>query len=436
MYQRQEIFNIVELFTSQNTINFYTNIFQNLNLSSLPDRVLSKYGPTGFSRHSLFRAFIVMKCEKFAQITDLKDFLKNNLIIAHLCGFDILKPLPSYWTFQRFIRNIAHSYLKEIMKYQVNLLKELGFIDNNFISIDATPVKANTKYNNPKCFANNKFSKKNPPSSDKDCKLGVHTANNGMNIQISEDSPNKSKKNYEFYWGYKNHVICDAISGLPIDEFTTSADITEIATLEDILSITNQWFSLKGSYIIADKGYDSKDNYDFIRNNLKGFAFIPLNKRNTKKNKLTSKGNIICDGGLAMHKDGKQYFDSYIKQKFCCPFRKSKDDSLCPCKHEKYFNDKKNRGCVKYISIGTDYRSSINRDSIFFKKIYRLRTESERYNSRWKNLNNEQAYVRNINSISNLNTIGHICLLTVALAAINSKCLDKSRSLSGLKRLA
>lgn len=436
MYQRQEIFNLIELFTSDNLINFYTNIFDNLDLSPLPDRVPSKYGPSGFSRHALFRAFIVMKCEKFAQITDLKDFLKNNLIIAQLCGFDILKKLPSYWTFERFIKNVANSYLKEIMKHQVNILKDLGFIDNNFISIDATPVKANTKFNNPKCFSDNKFSKKNPPSSDKDCKLGVHTANNTMNIQVSDDKPNKSKKNYNFYWGYKNHVICDAISGLPIAEFTTTADINEISTFVEILTTTNEWFSLKGSYIIADKGYDSKQNHDFIRNALKGLAFIALNKRGTKKNKVISKGNIICDGGLAMHKDGKQYFDSFIKQKFCCPYRKSKDDSLCPCNHEKYFNGKKNRGCVKYISIGTDYRASINRDSIFFKRIYSLRTESERYNSRWKNLNTEQAYVRNINSISNLNTIGHICLLTVALAAIKSNCVDKSRSLSGLKRSA
>lgn len=91
MYQRQEIFNLIELFTSQSLINFYTNIFDNLDLSFLPDRVPSKYGPTGFSRHALFRAFVVMKCEKFAQITDLKDFLENNLIIAKLCGFDIIK---------------------------------------------------------------------------------------------------------------------------------------------------------------------------------------------------------------------------------------------------------------------------------------------------------------------------------------------------------
>ena len=433
MYQRQEIFNIIELFTSQNTINFYTDIFENIDLSSLPDRVPSKYGPVGFSRHALFRAFIVMKCEKFAQITDLKDFLENNLIIAQLCGFDILKPLPSYRTFQRFIKNIENPCLKEIMKDQVNTLKKLGFIDNNFISVDATPVKANTKLNNPKCFASNKFSKKNHPKSDKDCKLGVHTANNSMNVKIN-DTSNKSSKKYEFYWGYKNHVICDAISGLPIDEYTSTADINEISTLTEILSSTNSWFSLNGSYVIADKGYDSKLNHNFIKNNLKGLAFIAMNKREKKNPKLTSTGNIICEGGLAMHKDGRQYFDSYIKQKFCCPFKKSKDDSLCPCKHEKYFNGRKNRGCVRYISKGTDYRVSINHESKFFKTIYSLRTESERYNSRWKNLNLESPTVRNINSITNLNTLGHITLLSLALAAIAGDQKDKIRSLTKFKK--
>lgn len=135
-----------------------------------------------------------------------------------------------------------------------------------------------------------------------------------------------------------------------------------------------------------------------------------------------------------MHKDGKQYFNSYIKQKFCCPFRTKKDDSLCPCNHKKYFNGKKNRGCTRYISISTDYRSSINRDSMFFKKIYALRTESERYNSRWKNLNLEKPTVRNIKSISNLNTIGHITLLALALAAIADGATDQIRSLTKFKK--
>jgi len=35
MIHRQEIFNIVDLFTSQSTINFYETIFDNIDLSSI-----------------------------------------------------------------------------------------------------------------------------------------------------------------------------------------------------------------------------------------------------------------------------------------------------------------------------------------------------------------------------------------------------------------
>ncbi len=97
-------------------------------------------------------------------------------------------------------------------------------------------------------------------------------------------------------------------------------------------------------YAVPSWGYDIRDIYNFVRDDLHGHCFIPLNKRGSKKGrKALSCGNIICDAGLAMHKDGRQYLKSYIKQKFCCPFRTSKDNSLCPCNHPKYFNGRKNR---------------------------------------------------------------------------------------------
>lgn len=425
MYHRQELLNLIDLFTPQNLIDFYSNLFDNLNLSNFQEYLPSKFGPKGFSRHALLRAFIVMKCEKFALLTDLKDFLNNNLKIAHLCGFDILKPLPSYTVFQRFIKNLSNDTLKEIFKNQVLELKKLGVISPEFVSLDSTPIKANTKQNNPKSFTKSKFKKSNQPKSDKDCKLGVHSASN----EITE-------KNFEYYWGYKNFVLCDAISGLPIDEITTTAEKADISMQIPFLTQTNQWFDLNGTYFIADKGFDSKANHNFIKNYLHGLAFIARNKRGTKKPNTLPTGNPICEAGLAMHKDGRQYLKDSIKQKFCCPFRTSKDDTKCPCNHQKYFNGKRNRGCVKYKSIGTDYRASINTESLFFKKIYSLRTESERYNSRLKKLNLENAFVRNMNSVANLTTLGHICLLTSALTAIKLNQPDKTKSLTGLKRSA
>ena len=56
-----------------------------------------------------------MKCEGFSQITDLADYLDNNRLIAHYCSFDIREPLPSYWTYDRFLRKPDNAELKPVM---------------------------------------------------------------------------------------------------------------------------------------------------------------------------------------------------------------------------------------------------------------------------------------------------------------------------------
>ena len=422
---RQELLNIIDLFTAQPIINFYENLFDNIDLSDIPEFIQSKLGPKGYSRHALIRAFIVMQCEHYREITSLVDFLHSNLKIAQLCGFDIMTQLPSYSVFERFIKDFDNNILKNLMKNQVQKLIGMDVITGEVLSVDSTPIKANTKFNNEKCFSKKKFCKNNPPKSDHDCKLGVHTANN-------EDTD----KNYTFYWGYKNLIMCDTKSGLPIYEVTLTGDKADVSNLNDFLDKINTWFPLENTKIVADKGFDSRNNYNHIKDVFHAQAFIAKNKRNSKTNNNIPAGNPICEAGLAMHKDGKQYLKGYIKQKFCCPFRTSKDDSKCPCNNPKYNNGHKNRGCIKYISTGTDYRASVDETSDYFKLYYSKRTESERYNSRFKNLNLENASVRNIKSVSNLNTLGHICLLTVAIAAIAVGNQDKIRSLNGLKRVS
>jgi hypothetical protein len=138
MYQLQLLLNIPELFTSQSKIDFYSSMFENLDLSLIPEFPSSGPGRKGYCHHAMFRSFIVMQAERFGEITDLVDYLRNNLIIAHLCGFDITKPLPSYWTFRRFINEFAHDYLTTIFKNQVNILKNMGIISGEFISMDST----------------------------------------------------------------------------------------------------------------------------------------------------------------------------------------------------------------------------------------------------------------------------------------------------------
>ena len=410
----------VALFTSQSIAVFYDELFLQLDFT-MPHAAT---GRKGFPKEALLCAFIVMKCEGFSQISDLVDFLNCNLLIAYYCGFDITKPLPSYWTFDRFIRKLDHRVLQDIMGKQVQKLYELGILDASFIGLDSTPVAASTAQNNPKSFLKNKFSKDNQPRNDPDCALGVHTASNQHN-----------EKNFEFYWGYKNHVLVDCISGLPIWELTTPANVTDSAVTERILAEANQIIPVSECTFIADKAYDVKAIYNLVRDVYQGDAVIPLNPRNTKDPKKLPSGHPICDAGLAMNKDGKTTENGRTRQKFCCPFRQSKSSS-CPCNHKNWNNGKKNRGCTKYVTVPNDYRLSIDRDCLSFKRTYALRSECERYNSRFKASGQERLWVHNGNSAANLNTIAHIAALTIALAAVAAKRKSSYRSLKSLRRSA
>lgn len=184
-----------------------------------------------------------------------------------------------------------------------------------------------------------KYSKANPPAADHDCALGVHAASN-----------QSSEKNYWFYWGYKNHILVDCISGLPIYELTTPANVADCSVALDILDAINRFLPLDDCTFIADKGYDAKAIYNTVKHVYHGDCVIPLNRRNTKQHTLLPTGRIICDAGLAMHKDGHDHSQGRYRQKFCCPYKFSKDDSRCPVDHPLYHNGKKHRGCTKYFS--------------------------------------------------------------------------------------
>lgn len=420
---RQEIIKDISFFTSQPQANFYNELFMNLDLSCISE-YNSKTGRTGYSNHAMICAFIVMKCEGFSQISDLLDFLSNNLIIAYYCGFNVMDKLPSYAKFTRFIREFDNDVLQTVMQSQVLKAVDLTLVDPSFIALDATPVKANVSNNNPKSFKKDKFSKNIQPKADKDCRLGVQTASN-----------QHDEKNYEFYWGYKNHILVDCISGLPICELTTGANVSDSSVTLDMLKKANSFLPLAECSFLADKAYDVKAIYNTVRDTYNGDCFIALNKRNTKNPKKLPSGNIICEAGLAMHKDGKLSDNGRTRQKYSCPFKRSKSGS-CPCNHKCWNNGKKNRGCTKYVTLPDDYRLSIDRSSIAFKAVYALRTEIERYNSRFKQAGCERVFVRNGNSVKNLNTLAHISLLSVAIAAVVTKKDASYRSVKTLKRLA
>ena len=409
MFNQILMFAIDELIVSPSR-EFYDKLFANLDLSNIQPTKFAHTGrkPTDF--HALIRAFIVMKCERFSQISDLWDYLNNNRIIAYSCGFGF--NVPSYSVLQRFIKNCDHVILEKLMQNQVLKCDELGLISTKNIAEDSTQIYANTCHNNAKTFMSNKFSNDNPPSSDPDCHLGFHANSNAL-----------GETKGEYYWGYKEHVLLDATSGLPICTTTTGANVHDSKVTLDMLTKTHAFLSIAGCNFIGDMAFDSEEIYAEIKRTYQGKCFIPLNSRGKKSVNINENGRPVCECGLVMVKNGKRFKNNCHFQRYTCTCNSNRT-AECPAN--------KGKRCDCYLPLETTLRLSINRETLAFKRTYAKRTEVERYNSRFKSLGTERAWVRNGKSVKNMNLIAHISLLTVAITAAKT---DKNLSLLGLKSL-
>lgn len=83
-----------------------------------------------------------------------------------------------------------------------------------------------------------------------------------------------------------------------------------------------------------------------------------------------------------------------------------------------------------------DLRLSIDRTSKHFKTCYSLRTKCEPYNSQFKNARRERIWIRKQTSVTDLNTLAHISLLTVAIATVATHSSQFYRKLKSVKRTA
>jgi len=97
-------------------------------------------------------------------------------------------------------------------------LLRLGEIKAEYLSTDSCPVKSPVKENNLKTNVKDRFDKSKFPKTDKEARLGVYVVY-------------PSNKKVQFFWGYRNHIVNDAVSELPLAEITKPANVHEAILL-------------------------------------------------------------------------------------------------------------------------------------------------------------------------------------------------------------
>jgi len=416
--QQTLLFNPEELFPKP--LKKYERFFSLLDLSPLEPG--TRLGRKPISHAALTRALIFKNLRSLPTLSDLTAELYERPGLALLLGFAPRNTLIPVERFSTFLRTTENRLLQQIREALVKKLIQLRVIKGKYLSFDACPIPAPVKQNNLKTSVTERFSKEHPPTYDPECRLGVFATFPAGNKKVT------------FFWGYRNHLLNDAVTELPLAEITLPANVKGSSVAIPQLRHVRELHALAPTAVIGDAEYDSASLIEVIVKELHAKPRIAKNPRagGSPPLLLSATGAPLCIAGFEMTSRGI-FWDRQQhrkRHKFICPIRASQrfaeHHPYCPWFHPQFL---KGSGCFKYFRVDVDetIRQSIDYGSRNFKKDYNKRTSSERIFSRLLALAMQKPTVTGLTATANLATIAHITVLAVAYFAATSKQPHKIR---------
>lgn len=407
------------IFTKETNLTYLRKLELIFSCLRIPEKTYIT-GRPAYPISAMVNAFVFKNLRGLLNLADLARELNCYPALSQACGFRFF---PNKERLSHFLKYTSHELFQNIRE---NLIKELlrsGEIKGKYLSTDSCPVKSPVKENNLKTNVKDRFNKNKIPKTDKDARLGAYVVY-------------PANKKVQFFWGYRSHIINDAESELPLAEITKPANVHEATLLIPQLKYLKKKFKLLPKAVIADSGFDSTNIIDYVAKELKAKPVIARNPRGAKnpKVKISSKGIPICLAGFEMVSRGKFYDkeQNRMRHKFICPIKAGKKFArklgwFCPWNHPKFYSNR--YGCTTNIRLKTDtsIRDNIDYGSQTFKKLYALRTSSERIFSRLLVFSMQRSSIKGLHTTANLCSLGHISVLAVALAAVKSGNKHKLR---------
>lgn len=387
-------------------------------LPSFSDQTKKKRGRPSFSKDAIIQALIYKNLRGLPSLSELSFELKNNPFVADIIGFHAWETPPSIERFSCFLRDTHNEKLQPLRRSLVQQLIDEKVITGKVIAMDSCAIEANVKENNLKTAVTSRFDKTIKPSGDPEARLGIKV-----------HYPKPFKRKITFFWGYRNHIITDTHSELPLHESTLTADQHEQKQAIPLLKELMLYYQLPIKSVTTDANYDTEEILSYIFHIVKAMPVIPKNPRGHRKDEFHVKRNtIICPANLEMHRRGKMTTRGRTYLQYSCPLyygKRYKGQFLvCPASHPKYFEQK---GCNYLLRLSPTVRQYIDYNSQRFKEIYNQRTSVERAFSRLLTITMLRPTVIGLQATQNHCTIAHITVLLIALAAHSLGFYDKIR---------
>ncbi len=323
-------------------------------------------GRKGYAVRGMWAALIAGLINQCDTIADIVRLLKRDKETRLICGFS-KDNMPGEDALSRFLAKLVKyaTLFDEFIQDLVDQLRELlpGFGAN--LAVDSTDIQA---YSN--------GYRKEP--SDADARWGAKKKSNSK----TEEAQGKKKEDVYYWFGYKLHLVIDALYELPLGFILTAANESDMTQMKPLLQkIGADQEKTRPEVVIADKGYDSQENNTFVYKGCKAAPIIPIREFKDAESAdiCNAKGTPLCSGNLKMIYWGKD--GNYLKYR--CPYAlgKSACQSRFRCTSSTY-------GYVLKLPIDQDVRKHppIPRESKKWGRLFKLRTAVERVNSRVKEL--------------------------------------------------
>ncbi|MCX6013521.1 MAG: transposase [Chloroflexi bacterium] len=375
-------------------------------------------GRKGYLVRGMWAAMIaglLNNCHSLAAVVRL---LKRDKETRLICGFS-KDNMPAEDALGRFLKKLVKhvDLFDECLNQLVNKLRELlpGF--GAKLAIDSTDILA---YSN---------GHRTHPS-DTDASWGAKKKSNSQGEENTGEGGSRKRKKKEpdvYYWfGYKLHLLIDALYELPITFVLTpanEADTTHMKPLIEKAGLNKKKTNLE--VIITDKGYDRQGNNTLVYKDCKAAPIIPIRERKDMQlpDICNAKGTPLCSCGLAMVYWGRD--GNYLKYR--CPhvLGKSECKSRSLCTSSSY-------GYVLKLPIAVDVRRHppIPRESRKWERLYKMRTAVERVNSRVKGLLGlNKITVRGIAKVTVRAALSLLIMLAAAVSMAQEQKYDQIRSL-------
>ena len=374
-------------------------------------------GRKGYSVRGMWAALIAGLINQCHTLADVVRLLKRDKETRLICGFSKDK-MPGEDALSRFLKKLVkHAALfDEFIQDIVNQLRELlpGF--GAKLAVDSTDILA---------YANG--NREHP--ADKDAEWGAKKKGNSKAKDKTEGEKKKGEKKEPevYYWfGYKLHLVIDALYELPLAFILTPANEADTTYLKPLLQKAKvDQEQTRSEVVITDKGYDSQENNTYVYKDCKATPIIPIRERKGAQlpDICNAKGTPLCSCGLAMvywGRDGK-----YLKYR--CPYvlGKAECKSRFRCTSSPY-------GYVLKLPITEDIRRHppVPRESKKWERLYKMRTAVERVNSRVKDtlgLNN--ITVRGIARVTVRSALSLLVMLAAAVSMAKEQKYQEIRNL-------